>query len=200
VTVGNVFAWAAGVLAAFLVGALNPATMIARLLGKDLASSGSGNPGATNAGRVLGRKWGVVVGVLDVLKGLVPTFVAGHLFGAHAAYAVGIAAVLGHIWSPFLKGRGGKGVATTLGAILGVHPWVALVVVVVFAIAVALTRWVAAGSIFGALAMLVVAVLIWTGHAPGDVWTGLWLMAIGLLVMARHKNNVVGWWRQRHVA
>jgi glycerol-3-phosphate acyltransferase PlsY len=200
VTVGNVFAWAAGVLAAFLVGALNPATMIARLLGKDLASSGSGNPGATNAGRVLGRKWGVVVGVLDVLKGLVPTFVAGHLFGAHAAYAVGIAAVLGHIWSPFLKGRGGKGVATTLGAILGVHPWVALVVVVVFAIAVALTRWVAAGSIFGALAMLVVAVLIWTGHAPGDVWTGLWLMAIGLLVLARHKNNVVGWWRQRHVA
>ncbi|WP_043417025.1 glycerol-3-phosphate 1-O-acyltransferase PlsY [Terrabacter sp. C0L_2] len=194
------FAWAAGVLAAFLVGALNPATMIARLLGKDLASSGSGNPGATNAGRVLGRKWGVVVGVLDVLKGLVPTFVAGHLFGAHAAYAVGIAAVLGHIWSPFLKGRGGKGVATTLGAILGVHPWVALVVVVVFAIAVALTRWVAAGSIFGALAMLVVAVLIWTGHAPGDVWTGLWLMAIGLLVLARHKNNVVGWWRQRHVA
>jgi glycerol-3-phosphate acyltransferase PlsY len=186
-------------LAAFLIGSLNPATMIARLLGKDLASSGSGNPGATYAGRVLGRKWGVVVGVLDVLKGLVPTFVAGPLFGAHAAYAVGIAAVLGHIWSPFLKGRGGKGVATTLGAILGVHPWVALVVVVVFAVAVLLTRWVAAGSIFGALAMIVVAVLIWTGHAPGDVWTGLWLMGIGLLVLGRHKNNVVGWWRQRHL-
>ena len=151
-SVGTVLAWAGGVLAAFLVGSLNPATMIARLLGKDLASSGSGNPGATNAGRVLGRKWGVVVGVLDVLKGLVPTLVAGHLFGAHAAYAVGIAAVLGHIWSPFLKGRGGKGVATTLGAILGVHPWFALVVVVVFAVAVLLTRWVAAGSIFGALA------------------------------------------------
>jgi acyl phosphate:glycerol-3-phosphate acyltransferase len=199
VNVGTGLAWAGGVVAAFLVGLLNPATMIARLLGQDLASSGSGNPGATNAGRVLGRKWGVVVGVLDVLKGLVPTFVAGHLFGAHAAYAVGIAAVLGHIWSPFLKGRGGKGVATTLGAILGVHPWVALVVVVVFGVAVAVTRWVAAGSIFGALAMLVVAVLIWTGHAPGDVWTGLWLMGIGLLVLARHKNNVVGWWRQRHL-
>lgn len=194
------FAWAGGVLAAFLIGSLNPATMIARLLGKDLASSGSGNPGATNAGRVLGRKWGVVVGVLDVLKGLVPTFVAGHLFGAHAAYAVGIAAVLGHIWSPYLKGRGGKGVATTLGAILGVHPWVALVVLVVFGVAVLVTRWVAAGSIFGALAMGVVAVLIWTGHAPGDVWTGLWLMGIGSVVLLRHKNNVVGWWRQRHVA
>lgn len=198
-SVGTVLAWTGGVVAAFLVGALNPATTIARLLGKDLASSGSGNPGATNAGRVLGRKWGVVVGVLDVLKGLVPTLVAGHLFGAHAAYAVGIAAVLGHIWSPFLRGRGGKGVATTLGAILGVHPWVALVVVVVFAVAVALTRWVAAGSIFGAFAMLVVAVLIWTGHAPGDAWAALWLMAIGLLVLARHRNNVLGWWRQRRL-
>ncbi|GAA2742469.1 glycerol-3-phosphate 1-O-acyltransferase PlsY [Terrabacter aerolatus] len=196
----TVLTWAVGILAAFLIGSLNPATMIARVLGKDLASSGSGNPGATNAGRVLGRKWGVVVGVLDVLKGLVPTFVAGHLLGAHAAYAVGIAAVLGHIWSPFLRGRGGKGVATTLGAILGVHPWVALVVLVVFGVAVLVTRWVAAGSIFGALSMAVVAVLIWTGHAPGDVWTGLWLMAIGLLVMLRHQNNVVGWWRQRHVS
>ena len=196
---GSVLAWAGGLLAAFLIGSLNPATMIARLLGKDLASSGSGNPGATNAGRVLGRKWGVLVGVIDVLKGLVPTVIAAYWVGPHLAYAVGFAAVLGHIWSPFLKGRGGKGVATTLGAILGVHPWVALVVVVVFAVAVLLTRWVAAGSIFGALAMIVVAILIWTGHAPGDVWTGLWLMGIGLLVLGRHKNNVVGWWRQRHL-
>jgi glycerol-3-phosphate acyltransferase PlsY len=47
--------------------------------------------------------------------------------------------------------------------------------------------------------MIVVAVLIWTGHAPGDVWTGLWLMGIGLLILGRHKNNVVGWWRQRHL-
>ena len=159
-------------VAAFLVGSINPATMIARLLGKDLASSGSGNPGATNAGRVLGRKWGVVVGVLDVLKGLVPTVVAGHCFGAHAAYAVGIAAVLGHIWSPFLKGRGGKGVATTLGAILGVHPLGGPGRLAAFAVGFAAHPWVAAGSIFGALAMLVIAVLVWTGHPPGDVWTG----------------------------
>jgi glycerol-3-phosphate acyltransferase PlsY len=173
--------------------------MIARVLGKDLAASGSGNPGATNAGRVLGRKWGVVVGVLDVLKGFVPTFLAAQVFGVHVAYAVGIAAVLGHIWSPFLHGRGGKGVATTLGAILGAQPWVALVVLVVFAVAVALTRWVAAGSIFGAVAMVVVSVLVWAGRAPGDVWAGVWLTAIGLLVLWRHKNNVIGWWRQRHL-
>jgi glycerol-3-phosphate acyltransferase PlsY len=199
VTTSTLLGWVAAVVVAFLIGSVNPATMIAKVLGKDLAASGSGNPGATNAGRVLGRKWGVLVGVLDVLKGFVPTFVAAQWFGPHVAYAVGIAAVLGHIWSPFLRGRGGKGVATTLGAILGAAPWVALVVLVVFAVAVALTRWVAAGSIFGAISMVVVAVLVWTGHAPGDVWTGVWLTAVAALVLWRHKNNVIGWWRQRHL-
>lgn len=196
---GPVLGWVVAVVAAFLIGSVNPATIIATVLGKDLAGSGSGNPGATNAGRVLGRKWGVLVGALDVLKGFVPTFLAAQWFGPHVAYAVGIAAVLGHVWSPFLRGRGGKGVATTLGAILGAAPWVALVVVVVFAAGVALTRWVAAGSIFGAVTMVVVAVLVWTGHAPGDVWTGVWLGAVAALVLWRHKNNVIGWWRQRHL-
>ncbi len=191
--------WVGGVVAAYLVGAVNPATIIARLRGADLATSGSGNPGATNAGRVLGRKWGVVVGVLDVLKGLVPTVIAAHLVGPHLAYAVGLAAVLGHIWSPYLKGRGGKGVATTLGAVLGVHPLVAVVVLAVFVVGFVATRWVAAGSVLGAVGMLVVAVLVWTGHWPGDGWTGVWLTAIGLLVLARHRNNAIGWWRQRRL-
>lgn len=190
--------WAGAILVAFLVGSLNPATAIARLLGKDLATSGSGNPGATNAGRVLGRKWGILVGVLDVLKGLVPVFVAGHwIGGANLAYAVGLAAVLGHIWSPYLHGRGGKGVATTLGAILGVHPWVALVVLAAFAVALALTRWVAAGSIFAALGLLVTAGFVLAGRAPGDLWTGLWLVALGVVVLSRHRSNILGWWRQR---
>ena len=198
-TVGVVLGWVAAVVAAFLVGSINPATLIARVRGTDLSVSGSGNPGATNAGRVLGRKWGVLVGVLDVLKGLVPTVLAAHWVGPHLAYAVGLAAVLGHIWSPFLHGRGGKGVATTLGAVLGVHPLIAVVVLAAFAVGFAVTRWVAAGSILGATAMLVIAVLVWTGHWPGDVWTGIWLTSIALVVLVRHKNNVVGWWRQRRV-
>ena len=198
-TAGGVLAWAAAIVLAFFVGSVNPATQIARVLGTDLSVSGSGNPGATNAGRVLGRKWGVLVGALDVLKGLVPTVVAAYWVGPHLAYAVGFAAVLGHIWSPFLHGRGGKGVATTLGAILGVHPVVALVVLAVFVVGFAVTRWVAAGSILGAIAMLVLAVLVWSGRWPGDVWTGVWLTALALVVLARHKNNVIGWWRQRRM-
>lgn len=198
-TVTTVAAWVGGVLAAFIIGSVNPATIIARLLGKDLASSGSGNPGATNAGRVLGRKWGITVGVLDVLKGLVPTFVAGQAFGARAAYAVGLAAVLGHVFSPFLRGRGGKGVATTLGVMLGVHPWVALVVLAVFLVAALVSHWVAAGSIFGALALLVMSVLVLAERAPGDGWTAAWLAGLALIVLWRHKKNVIGWWRQRRL-
>ena len=128
---GAVAAWVGGVAAAFLIGSVNPATIIARLLGKDLAGSGSGNPGATNAGRVLGRKWGVLVGVLDVLKGLVPTFVAGHSFGAHPAYVVGLAAVLGHIWCRSF-GAGRQGRRDDVRRDSRRPPLVALVVVTVF--------------------------------------------------------------------
>lgn len=192
-------AWCVGIAIAFLVGSVNPATMIAKVLGKDLVGAGSGNPGATNAGRVLGRKWGIVVGVLDVLKGLVPVLIAGHVFGPHPAYVVGLAAVLGHIYSPFLRGRGGKGVATTLGAVLGVHPWVALVLVLVFALAVVLTRWVAVGSIFAALGLGVTAALVLTGHAPGDIWTAWWLVALAAIVLWRHRGNLRGWWELRRL-
>ncbi|HET7397979.1 MAG TPA: glycerol-3-phosphate acyltransferase [Intrasporangium sp.] len=192
-------AWAGVVVASFLLGSVNPATHIARLLGHDLAASGSGNPGATNAGRVLGRRWGVVVGVLDVLKGLVPVFVTGHWLGAHAGYAAGLAAVLGHVWSPFLRGRGGKGVATTLGAMLGVHPWVALVVVLLFGVAVLVTRWVAAGSVVGALGLVGTAVLVLLGRAPGDRWTAAWLVALAVIVLWRHRSNAVAWWRRRRM-
>ena len=92
-TVGVVLGWVAAVVAAFLVGSVNPATLIARVRGTDLSVAGSGNPGATNAGRVLGRKWGVLVGVLDVLKGFVPTVIAAHWVGVPAtAIAGGVSA------------------------------------------------------------------------------------------------------------
>ena len=116
--------WVAVVLG-FFVGAVSPATIIAKARHVDLRQ-GSGNPGATNAGRVLGVRWGVAVGLLDVLKGLVPTLLALWLGDRLTAYAVGLACVLGHVLSPFLRGRGGKGVATSMGAVLAVFPWFAL--------------------------------------------------------------------------
>ena len=196
---GVVLAAGGGIVLAFFVGAVNPATLIARVLGHDLRTAGSGNPGATNAGRVLGPRWGVLVALLDVLKGLAPTIVAAHWLGDHVAYAVGLAAVAGHVWSPYLRGRGGKGVATTLGTLLGVHPWLALVVIAAFAGTVVAVRRVSIGSILGAFVMVGLAVLVLAGLVPGDGWTALWLTVLAVVVIWRHQANLRAWWRQRRL-
>ena len=165
----------------YLVGALSPATVLARRRGIDLRADGSGNPGATNAGRVLGRRTGVLVAVLDMLKGLLPA--AG--FGAvdhRAGLVAGLAAVLGHVTSPFLRGRGGKGVAPAAGAILGSQPLWAPVVIVVWVAAVLAFRWIALASVLAALSVLVVALV------RGD--DELWAAALSLVVVVRHQPNV----------
>ncbi len=191
---------------AFLVGSVNPATIVARVLGRDLAASGSGNPGATNAGRVLGAHWGVVVGVLDIAKGLVPTYLALRWGGVQLAYAIGVAAVLGHVFSPFLKGRGGKGVATALGAVVGVQPLFGVAMLVVFGIVVALGRWVAGASLSAAVILVVLGVLAGAGligamEMPGGGWwTTAWAAALAGIVVGRHGANIMGWWRARGMA
>ncbi|MCU1673613.1 MAG: hypothetical protein JWN77_1726 [Frankiales bacterium] len=166
----------------YLVGAVSPATLAARRAGVDLRGVGSGNPGASNAGRALGRRVGVVVALLDVLKGLVPAAAFGAV-DHRAGLVAGVAAVLGHVTSPFLRGRGGKGVATALGAILGVHPLWALVVLGVWLLVLAGSRWIALASVCAALSVLVVAALL---HE--DV---LWAALLALVVVARHQANFV---------
>lgn len=184
----------AAAVVGYLVGSASPAALLARARGVDLRSAGSGNPGATNVGRVMGRRAGVVVALLDVAKGAIPA--AG--FGAvshDAGLAAGAAAVLGHVTSPWLRGRGGKGVATAYGAILGSQPDWAPVVLVVWVVTVAGTRWVAVASIAAALTLPVVAVVTEAGGV--DL---AWAAAIGLGVAARHRRNVLRWWVGRRAA
>ena len=178
----------------FFVGSINPATIVARTRHADLRQ-GSGNPGATNVGRVLGLRWGVVVGLLDVLKGFLPTFLALLLFDRFTAYVVGLATVLGHILSPFLRGRGGKGVATSLGAILAVFPWFALGMLVVFALLLWRTRWVAGSSI---VAAVLLALYVGLAPLPDPVAAGrVWGICIALLVIIRHHGNIRAWVERR---
>lgn len=165
----------------YLLGTASPATMLARRRGIDLRTVGSGNPGATNAGRALGARTGVLVAVLDVLKGAVPA--AG--FGAvdhRAGLVAGLASVLGHVTSPFLRGRGGRGVATAAGAVLGSHPLWALVVVLVWVLVGALSRWVTLASVSAAVAVFLVAVV-----AGEDRW---WAALLAAVVVARHQPNI----------
>ena len=177
-------------VAGFFIGSVNPATIIARSRHADLRQ-GSGNPGATNAGRVLGLRWGVAVGLLDVLKGYLPTLLALLLFDRFTAYVVAMATVLGHVLSPFLHGRGGRGVATSLGAILAVFPWFALGVILVFALILWRTRWVAGSSIVAAALLGLYAGL---APLPEPVAAGrVWGICLALLVIGRHYDNIRGW-------
>ena len=116
--------------AAYLVGAIPFGVILARLHGVDLRNVGSGNIGATNVGRALGRKWGVVCFVLDMLKGLVPMLAAMVMLpqekGAKELWiwlATGGAAIIGHVFPVYLGFRGGKGVATSLGVVMGLWPY-----------------------------------------------------------------------------
>lgn len=182
---------------AFLIGALNPATLFAQLLGKDLRGSGSGNPGATNAGRVLGVKWGIVVGLLDVAKGFVPVWFALRFVGVNAAVVVGLAVVAGHMFSPFLGGKGGKGVATALGAMLALTPWFALLAVITFAIGILVFRITGVGSMI-TCAVLIVAGLLGTAGllgGPLERHHGWWVALVGALVLWRHRVNLKAWVR-----
>ena len=168
-------------LAGYLVGTVSPAVLLARRRGVDLRVVGSGNPGASNAGRVLGRRTGVLVAVLDVLKGAVPAAAFGSA-DHRAGLVAGVAAVLGHVTSPFLRGRGGRGVATAAGAILGSHPLWAPVVVAVWLVVLAGSRWIALASVAAALSVLVVALL-----AEQDRW---WALLLAAVVVARHQPSL----------
>jgi glycerol-3-phosphate acyltransferase PlsY len=168
-------------LVGYLVGAVSPATLLAHARGVDLRAVGSGNPGASNVGRALGRRAGAVVALLDVAKGALPS--SGFALADHRAGLIaGLAAVLGHVTSPYLRGRGGKGVATAAGAILGSHPlWLVFVLATWLAV-LGVSRWIALASISAALAVLVCAVV--AGH---DVW---WAAVITVIVVARHTSNL----------
>jgi glycerol-3-phosphate acyltransferase PlsY len=174
--------YAVAAVVGYLIGAVSPATWLAARRGIDLRGVGSGNPGASNAGRALGRRTGVIVALLDVLKGLVVA--AGFEWVDHRAGLVaGVAAVIGHVTSPFLRGRGGKGVATALGAILGSNPMWAPVVLLVWVIVLAASRWIALASVLAALSILVIAVVVGRDVA--------WAAALAAIVVARHHGNFV---------
>ena len=183
----------------FLIGSINPASLVARAMGHDLRSSGSGNPGATNAGRVLGRRWGVLVLVLDVGKAWLPTLLVLRSMGTAAALVAGLCVVLGHVFSPFLRGRGGKGVACALGAVLAVEPVVAVAAVLVFALAKVVVPFVGEASVVTMFLVAVVGALAALGAVPFVIAVvGVWLVLLSLLVLSRHRRNISAWWG-RHV-
>jgi len=169
----------------YAVGSVNPAAIFARVRGTDLREVGSGNPGATNAGRAFGWRVGVLVALLDMLKGFLPVIAFEAVGLPEAGLVAGVAAMLGHVTSPFLRGRGGKGVATSLGAILAVQPWWAVIALAVFGATFALTRRVGLASVAAALALVPAA--LWVHSTTAQV---AFAVALAVVVVARHRRNL----------
>ena len=178
------------VLAAYLLGAIPNGLLIARLKGIDLQQVGSGNIGATNVFRCVGKGWGMLAFALDAVKGFVPAFVFPRLVAGAPDWlglACGVAAVAGHNWPVWLKFKGGKGVSTSAGMLLGIAPAAVGVGFLVFAATVALTRFVSLGSILAAVAVPA-AYISMTGGA-NRLLAGA-LVVMGLLVIAKHRANI----------
>jgi glycerol-3-phosphate acyltransferase PlsY len=174
------------VAVAFLLGSIPFGVLLARARGVDLKKVGSGNIGATNAARALGKKAGIVVLLLDTFKAWLPTFAALWLrLGPEVAATAAFAAFCGHIYSPWLKGRGGKGVACGLGAFLALAPACAGIAVAVCAVVVALTRLGSLGSLLGSAALVPA---LWLLHEPrAYVLLGA---AMFVLILWRHRDNI----------
>lgn len=174
-------------LAGYLLGAIPFGLLVGRgLAGLDVRTVGSGNIGATNLARAAGWRLGALVLALDALKGLLPTLAARLLsLPGWAPYAVGAAAILGHVYPVYLSFRGGKGVATSLGVFLVLAPLPTLAGAMVFGAVVAVRRVVSVGSMAGALAACATSFAL-DGASPSS----LLLAAAALLILARHRENL----------
>jgi glycerol-3-phosphate acyltransferase PlsY len=194
-------AWACGIAfaAAYLIGSLPFGFLIARYVaGVDIRQSGSGNIGATNVARVLGKKLGIAVLLLDCLKGALPTLLLPQILTdsgtlrLHLAVLSGTAAILGHMFPCWLKFRGGKGVATALGVALALAPLSTAAAFVVFVVCVALTRFVSLGSVLAACTFC--GVELWQLR-PSPFNDETWSLAAfsilaPLLIIFRHRSNL----------
>lgn len=177
----------------YLLGSLNGSIIVGKLFyNKDVRTDGSGNAGATNTLRTLGKAAAAAVTVLDMLKGIlacvIGQFLVGYVenYGFVGMYVAGFAAVLGHNWPVYFGFKGGKGVLTTFSVILYISPIPALICLGVFIIVVALTRYVSLGSLIAAISWLVVSILF---NLPiALIFIGGVMVA---LIIVRHKDNIV---------
>lgn len=175
-----------GVVAAYLLGTMPSAIVVARSKGVDITTFGSGNPGASNVGRALGMKWGAVVFALDAAKGAVPVAVAlVAADGRGLAYVCGAAAIVGHIF-PVTRGlKGGKGIATGGGVLLPLHPPVMIGAALFWLLTAKVTKKASVASIVVVPLVMVALAVLGT-----PVWEIAALVGLGALIEIRHLPNI----------
>jgi acyl phosphate:glycerol-3-phosphate acyltransferase len=181
---------------AYLIGSIPTAVWVSKsIFGIDIRDYGSGNSGATNTFRVLGSKWGSLVMLVDVVKGVVatslyilmPTYLSNELLRTNFMIGLGLAAVIGHIFPIWASFRGGKGVATLLGMAIAIQPLVAACCLVVFFIVLFLTRFVSLSSILAGISFMVFILFIFNEKEP---LYRIFAVLVALMVMLTHQKNI----------
>ena len=179
-------------LAAYLIGGIPFGYIIGRMRGVDVRLVGSKNIGATNVFRTVGKKWGLLAFAFDVLKGLLPTVAARCYAPEGAALWVGVTCVVGHMLTPYMKFRGGKGVATAFGMLIALVPGLVGCAFLVFVVAFASSNYISLGS---CLAAAFLAITVWfpilgtKGYA--DIAQCVLVTAISLFIIWKHRSNIL---------
>jgi len=182
---------------AYLIGSIPTALLISKkFFGIDIREYGSGNMGATNTFRVLGSKYGTIVMVMDILKGmlavslfnLLPYYLHNEWDRTNLMVGLGLAAVLGHIFPIFAQFKGGKGVATLFGMILAVQPVIAASCVGVFLLVLFLTRYVSLSSILAGIALPICVLWIWNDDV---VLYRIFAVLVAAMIILTHQKNIV---------
>jgi glycerol-3-phosphate acyltransferase PlsY len=170
--------------------------------GKDLTMHGSGNIGATNAFRVGGKKVGILTFICDFLKGLLPIVIAPHILDILAPQIemfyviIGAVCVLGHVYSFWLKGKGGKGVATALGTILAINPTLFMFAALIWGITFFISRI----SAIAALATFIILPFLNLMNNESSVWFMDYLIFLSGLIILTHTSNIIKLWHTRKSA
>jgi glycerol-3-phosphate acyltransferase PlsY len=184
------------ILVAYLVGSIPTALWVSRFFFDiDIRDYGSGNSGATNTYRVLGSKWGTFVMIVDMLKAIVavklvfflPYAFESDLYLVNMQLGLGLAAVVGHIFPVWANFRGGKGVASLFGMVLGIQPNAALCCVAIFIVVLYLTRWVSLSSILASIAFPVLILVIF--NEPEHLYR-IFAVIVAMLVLVTHQKNI----------
>ena len=174
-------------IVAYILGSIPNALWIGKVFkGIDVREHGSKNTGSTNAARVLGAKLGILTLILDISKGAIPTLIVTMLLDSSiSVILVGICAILGHSFSIFMKFKGGKAVATTVGVFIVLVPGAILLAAVIFFLVFGITRYVSLSSMIGAISLPIWIILFYK-NIPLTIFG----IIIAILIIVRHKSNI----------
>ncbi len=184
-----------GLVLAYLIGSIPSAVWVGRkFYGIDVREYGSGNAGATNTFRVLGKKPGIAVLLMDILKGFLAVKLA-YIVGDYSSdspefidfeLALAVCGLMGHIFPVYVGFRGGKGIATMLGILIGVHPQAALVCVIVFIITLLLSGYISLSSMMAGITFPIVIMVFYSTNSSINIFS----LVVAVIILVTHQRNI----------